>query len=77
VVRDYDDDDDDDDTDRMITVVTTAPAKYKKYPTQHFSVVGRGEKVRQNGQIKTDGKQIQEERERNDVYERRGRTKEL
>jgi hypothetical protein len=51
-------DDDDDDTYRMITVVTTTPTKNKKYPTQHFSVVGRGEEVRQNGQIKTDGKQI-------------------
>ena len=31
-----DDDDDDDDTGRMITVVTAAPAKYKKIPNSTF-----------------------------------------
>ena len=58
MVHDDDDDDDDDDdgTDRMIAIVTEAPAKYKKYPTQHFSVVAGGEELRQNGQIKIDGK---------------------
>jgi len=51
VVHDDDDDDDDDDTDRMITVVTAAPAKYKKYPSQHFNVVVERKELRQNGKI--------------------------
>lgn len=67
-------DDDDDDTDRMITVVTAAPAKYKKYPTQHFNVVVEGQELRQNGKINIDGKYKRSE-ERNDVYERGERTR--
>jgi hypothetical protein len=49
-------DGDDDNSDRMITIVTVALEKYKKYSTQHFSVVAGGEELRQNGQIKIDGK---------------------